>query len=135
MTRTVTTPAALTGGPVVGAGPVVVPSGVVGPGGVGVGVGVSVGVPSVNVGQPNMPGQPALMAANAAGGMSPSTVAVPSPVSAQMSGGMTSPHPHQPGIGMKPGGGHSPSPTVLQVVKQVSKEYYKVWKVYHIIFY
>ncbi|XP_018792789.1 PREDICTED: histone acetyltransferase p300 isoform X3 [Bactrocera latifrons] len=120
MTRTVTTPAALTGGPVVGAGPVVVPSGVVGPAAVGVGVGV--GVPGVNVGQTNMPGQPALMAANAAGGMSPSTVAVPSPVSAQMSGGMTSPHPHQPGIGMKPGGGHSPSPTVLQVVKQVQEE-------------
>lgn len=91
---------------------------VVGPGGVGVPPAVS--VPGVAVAQPSggMPGQSAIMPTGP-GGMSPSTVTVPSPVSAPMGGGMTSPHPHQPGIGMKPGG-HSPSPNVLQVVKQVS---------------
>jgi len=74
-------------------------------------------IPNVGVPQPVMSGPPAIMP-SAAGGMSPSTVAVPSPAAGAMAGGMTSPHPHQPGMGMKPGG-HSPSPNVLQVVKQV----------------
>lgn len=118
MSRTVTTPAALPGP--AGAGPVV------GPGGVPV---TAVAMPGVGVNPPVMGGQPAIMPAGAPGAMSPSTVPVPSPVAAPIAGGsgtsgggggMTSPHPHQPGIGMKPGGGHSPSPNVLQVVKQVS---------------
>lgn len=54
----------------------------------------------------------------ASGGMSPST-ATTSPVSAGMIG-MGSPH-HQTNIGMKPGA-QTPSPNVLQVVKQVQEE-------------
>lgn len=62
-----------------------------------------------------MPVAPIIAAGGNPGGMSPHQ-AVPSPVSTSL-GGMSS--PHQQGIGMKPGG-HSPSPNVLQVVKQVS---------------
>lgn len=61
-------------------------------------------VPSIQASQ--MPGPP--------GGMSPASVA--SPASNSSMGGMTS--PHQPGIGMKPTTS-TPSPNVLQVVKQV----------------
>lgn len=111
MSRTVTAPAALPGP--------AVPGPVVGPVGVPV---AAVAMPGVSVNPPVIPSQPAIMPAGAnagAGAMSPSTVPVPSPVAAPIGGGMTSPHPHQPGIGIKPGGGHSPSPNVLQVVKQV----------------
>ncbi|XP_030564506.1 CREB-binding protein isoform X1 [Drosophila novamexicana] len=92
---------------------------VVAAGGVGVGVPV-VGMSGVAVSQQVMSG-PATILPSSGGGMSPSTVPVPSPVSGAVIAGMTSPHPHQPGIGMKPGG-HSPSPNVLQVVKQVQEE-------------
>ena len=101
---------AATGGaaPVVGPSPVTVP---------GVSAIPNVGLPTQ---APVMTAQPAIMPPSA-GGMSP-TVTVPSPAAASMVGGMTSPHPHQPGMGMKPGG-HSPSPNVLQVVKQVCQHF------------
>lgn len=114
MSRTVTAPAALPGPAV--ASPVVVPGGVPVPNVAMAGVAVS---PAAVMGT-----QPAIMPAGA-GAMSPSTVPVPSPVAAPIGSGMTSPHPHQPGIGMKPGGGHSPSPNVLQVVKQVYSLFFK----------
>lgn len=105
MSRTVTAPQPPLQGPG-GAGPVL--------GGVPV---AGIGMPAVGGNQSVVQGPTAMMPAGA-GAMSPSTVPVPSPVSTSMAGGITSPHP-QPGIGMKPGGGHSPSPNVLQVVKQV----------------
>lgn len=100
MSRTVTTamPGPVSSGPVVSAS-------------------VSGGMPVA--GAAGMGGQAAIMPGPGTA-MSPSAVPVPSPVSG-MGGGMTSPHPHQGGMGMK-GGGHSPSPNVLQVVKQVQEE-------------
>uniref|UniRef100_A0A1B0A308 histone acetyltransferase n=1 Tax=Glossina pallidipes TaxID=7398 RepID=A0A1B0A308_GLOPL len=108
MSRTVTAPQPPLQGPG-GAGPVL--------GGVPV---AGIGMPAVGGNQSVVQGPTAMMPTGA-GAMSPSTVPVPSPVSTSMAGGITSPHP-QPGIGMKPGGGHSPSPNVLQVVKQVQEE-------------
>lgn len=108
MSRTVTTPTAIPGPTVSGT--------------VISGTGVSVttlGIPAVGNNPTLVQGPTAIMPAGA-GAISPSTVPVPSPASAgPMGSGITATH-GQPGLGMKPGSGHSPSPNVLQVVKQVS---------------
>lgn len=117
MSRTVTTPAAIPGPTVSGT--------------VISGTGLSVttlGIPTVGNNNPAIIQGPTAIMPAGTGAISPSTAPVPSSASTGPLGPGISPH-GQSSLGMKPGSCHSPSPNVLQVVKQVSYRSRKI-KIY-----